>query len=119
MDRYEEIKELANTIQEIRKDYTDRNKSWMHQYRPNLKGGLNTYLAIKLYDKGYRKETIKNKQFKKKVDVAYSPSHDITFILEECYMNEKIVSTEIVGFYYGEPDEKNTIAYYGKIKAQY
>lgn len=56
---------------------------------------------------------------KKKIEVAYSPSHDITFILEECYMNEKIVSTELVGFYYGKPDEKNTIAYYGKIKAEY
>ena len=69
MDRYEEIKKLANEIQEIRKDYTDRNKTWQHQFRPNLKGGLNTYLAIKLYDKGYRKEdnqewiTIEEKKF--------------------------------------------------------
>lgn len=58
MDSFEEIKELADTIKEIRENYTDRNKSWKHQLRP--RGGLNIYLAEKLYNKGYRKAKNKN-----------------------------------------------------------
>lgn len=57
MKDYEEIEELAAIIKEIREDYTHWNKSWQHSLRPsNMKGGLNTYLANQLYEKGYRKD---------------------------------------------------------------
>lgn len=80
MDNYNEIKELENTIKEIRENYTDLNKSWRHQLRPSIKkGGLNFYLAEKLYKKGYRNinevknyETTKsNLQFLKKIAKTY------------------------------------------------
>lgn len=76
MDNYDEIKELENTIKEIRENYTDLNKSWRHQLRPSIKkGGLNFYLAEKLYKKGYRNtqriydlwKNKKNLQYLKKI----------------------------------------------------
>jgi hypothetical protein len=36
----------------------------------------------------------------KKIETCYSPSADITFIMEETYKGGKFVSTEVKGFYY-------------------
>lgn len=55
----------------------------------------------------------------KKIYTTYSPKADITFIMEETFINGENVSTEIKGFYYGEPDEKCTKEFYGKLKAEY
>lgn len=51
----------------------------------------------------------------------YSDTADITFILEEKInlTNNEYISTEVVGFYYGQPDLENTKRYIGKIKAEY
>lgn len=50
---------------------------------------------------------------------AYSAECDMTFIMEEIASGMDALSTECVGWYYGKPNQKNTEAYIGKLKAQY
>ena len=56
---------------------------------------------------------------KKEIYTTYAPDTDITFIMCDTYDGEDINSTEVVGFYYGGPDEKLTEMYIGKVKATY
>ena len=57
---------------------------------------------------------------KTQITTAYSETEDITFILKEQQDNNgNSVSTEVVGFYYGQPNEDDTTRYTGKLKAQY
>lgn len=51
------------------------------------------------------------------VFTVYSKEADITFIMEDTYNYGQLVSTEVKGFYYGEPQDKSTKEYYGKLKA--
>lgn len=55
----------------------------------------------------------------KEVYTCYSPEGDITFIMEDTYKNNEIISTEVKGFYYGETDEKANEVFYGKTKAKF
>lgn len=51
---------------------------------------------------------------------AYAERDDMTFILKETQDgNGNPVSTEVVGFYYGTPDEDDTARYIGALKAEY
>lgn len=52
---------------------------------------------------------------------TYASDTDMTFILRETYSEDSEVwlSTEVVGFYHGEPSEDLTQRYIGKIKAVY
>lgn len=52
---------------------------------------------------------------------VHNSRNDITFIMEDVYKgnDEYLVSTEIKGFYYGNPDEENNRKYYGKLKANF
>lgn len=57
---------------------------------------------------------------KKEIFNVYQPNHDITFIMEEITdKHGDPVSTECVGWYYGEPSEENNQVFYGKLKAEY
>lgn len=49
----------------------------------------------------------------KTIYTAYSEEADMTFIMEDVDG-----FTRVAGFYYGEPDEKATNYYYGKLKAE-
>lgn len=54
------------------------------------------------------------------IDEVYAPKADITFLMEEVRdENGELVSTECVGWYYGEPDEDATKTFRGKLKAEY
>ena len=55
----------------------------------------------------------------KKLYACYARNDDITFIMEDTYKNGEIISTEVKGFYYGEPDEKSTEYFNGKRKAKF
>lgn len=46
-----------------------------------------------------------------KVYPIYSESADITFIMQDLYSNNTLLSTEVIGFYYGSPDEQLTKQY--------
>ena len=54
------------------------------------------------------------------IKTAYSPEEDITFILREITSAEgDPLSTEVIGFYYGGPNERDTRNYIGHLKAEY
>lgn len=56
---------------------------------------------------------------KERVFPAYSKEHDMTFIVKDTIdpETEEIIETDVVGFYYGEPNEENTEAYFGRLSA--
>ena len=57
---------------------------------------------------------------KKEVYTIYAKTADITFIMEDTFnIYGEPVSTECKGFYYGEPTERDTQYFYGKLKATY
>lgn len=54
------------------------------------------------------------------IQTAYSKEADMTFILKETTSADGApISTEVVGFYYGEPNELDTRNYLGHLKAEY
>lgn len=54
-----------------------------------------------------------------KIEAYYSNEADITFIMRETSNENGPVSTEVVGFYFGEPDEESTQRFIGKLKAEF
>ena len=57
---------------------------------------------------------------KKEIYAVYSREGDMTFIMEDTYNESgEPLSTECVGFYYGEPDDESTAYFIGKLKAEY
>ncbi len=51
---------------------------------------------------------------------AYSAEADMTFILKEVTSADGApISTEVIGFYYGDPNDELTKEYVGKLKAEY
>ena len=57
---------------------------------------------------------------KKELYAVYAREYDMTFIMEETTDKKgECVSTEVVGFYYGEPTEADTKFFKGKRKAKF
>lgn len=58
---------------------------------------------------------------KSSIFTAYSKEADITTIFKDVVRrsNGSMVSTEVVGFYFGEPNEADTKAFIGSLKATY
>ena len=56
-----------------------------------------------------------------KVYTVYSESGDMTFIMLNTMDNEteNLISTECIGWYYGEPNKDNTLEYIGRLKAAF
>lgn len=54
-----------------------------------------------------------------KIYEIYSKESDITFILEDTFLNDELISTELKGFYFGEPTKFDTQVFYGQLKADY
>ena len=52
-----------------------------------------------------------------KIYTVYSTESDMTFIMEDTYNKDRLLSTEVKGFYFGEPQDKFTKEYYGELKA--
>lgn len=50
---------------------------------------------------------------------TYAPDSDITFIVEDTMVNNECIQTQVVGFYYGKPDEELTKKYYGRTRVEY
>lgn len=53
------------------------------------------------------------------VETTYAPSTDTTFILKHTYKDDEPVSTEVVGFYFGRPNDELTLECLGKLKAEF
>ena len=54
---------------------------------------------------------------REKIYEVYAENDEITFIMKDTYKNDNIISVELVGFYFGEPDEAMTEKFINKIKA--
>jgi hypothetical protein len=50
---------------------------------------------------------------------TYSTETDMTFILLDTLKDNKVISTEVKGFYFGGEDSSKTKEYYGKLKADF
>lgn len=50
---------------------------------------------------------------------VYATMHDMTFIMCDTNDGEELISTKVVGWYYGEPNDEDTEAYTGKLIAEY
>ena len=55
----------------------------------------------------------------KTVYTVYAPNNDMTFIMEDTYNNNEVISTECVGWYLGEPNDEATQKFIGKLKAEF
>ncbi len=42
---------------------------------------------------------------------VYSPEADITIIMKYLYSNGELIAEEVIGFYHGEPNDKDTETY--------
>lgn len=57
---------------------------------------------------------------KTEIYTVYAQHDDMTFILKDVHdENNNVVSTECVGFYFGEPNEAATEEFTGKLKVEY
>lgn len=48
---------------------------------------------------------------------VYSADNDITFVMVDVWEGNEIISTEVTGFYFGEPSKESTKYFNGKTKA--
>lgn len=60
---------------------------------------------------------MKNKTVRK-IYTVYSAEGDMTFIMKDTYKGEDVVSTECVGWHFGEAHEGSE-EFIGKLKAKY
>ena len=56
---------------------------------------------------------------RKEYYTAYSNETDMTFILEDVFENDTLVSTTVTGFYFGSPDEESTEKYKHTVQARF
>lgn len=57
---------------------------------------------------------------REEIYAVYSANGDMSFIMRDVYdADGNAESTEVVGWYYGEPDDDNTKFFIGKLKAEH
>lgn len=58
---------------------------------------------------------------KKVIYPVYAEASEITFIMQDIIQKdtEKLISTEVIGFYYGCPDIETMKSYIGELKAEF
>lgn len=50
---------------------------------------------------------------------VYAPEGDLTFIMQDTYVDGELKSTEVIGFHYGEPDGNSIECFSGNTKAKF
>lgn len=66
------------------------------------------------------RRNLNNRNLNNRIYTSYSFDTDITTIFEDTLdCDGNLLRVEVRGFYFGEPSEKNTQQYYGKMKADY
>lgn len=58
-------------------------------------------------------------EYSKHVYTVYAKQNDMTFIMEDTYYYSEVITTECVGWYWGEPTDEATQEFYGKLKAEH
>lgn len=57
---------------------------------------------------------------KTEIYTVHAQNADISFIMKDVFNeNNDLVSTECVGFYFGEPNDDATATFTGKLKAEF
>jgi len=56
---------------------------------------------------------------REEIYTVYAEGNDMTFIMKNIYNGDELVTTEVVGWYWGEYGEDATKACIGKLKAEY
>ena len=56
---------------------------------------------------------------KKEEYSIYNELHDMTFIMVDEWLDDEIISTECMGWYYGSPNKEDNEQFIGKLKAIY
>lgn len=46
-----------------------------------------------------------------KIKATYAADTDMTFIIKQTYQHDVLVKTEVIGFYFGEPCVRDTMAH--------
>lgn len=81
-------------------------------------GGHNTKRPTLFIEVGMREnkptETIREEFY-----TVFSPDGDMTFVMKDTFKGEEPISTEVIGFHYGEPDEDSIEDYKNKPKATF
>jgi hypothetical protein len=63
---------------------------------------------------------IKEKKMRHEIYTTYAPETDMTFIMRDTYNeHDDLKATQVMGWYYGEPNEEDTERYYCKPIAMY
>jgi len=55
---------------------------------------------------------------RKEIESHYAPYADMTYIVEYTMRGDEVLKVEVVGFYFGKPDEDATKQYKGKLVAE-
>lgn len=93
--------------------------------------GINTMIEFIAEENGYavdyEQQRVYEYVYSTEIEGAYSKASDLTTILKHTYRlpadvecapaDFELVSTEVVGFYYGEPNDSNNKTFIGKTKA--
>ncbi len=59
-------------------------------------------------------------QYKQDIYGMYSPDYDITTIMVDTYdENDLMISSEVVGWYHGQPNDKDNATFFGKLKCKH
>ena len=69
----------------------------------------------------FRQKKLYVKNIQTSIYTVYSTEADITFIMQDIFdgSTKECISTEVKGFYYGEPNDNLTTEYNGKLKAEF
>ena len=76
---------------------------------------------MKIVDKE-KNEIIYDGEYRKIIYPIYNEKEDITVIFQDVIQNDAdatVISTEVIGFYYGVPDVETMEKYIGRLKANY
>jgi hypothetical protein len=60
-----------------------------------------------------------DKSKRKEIYSVFSQEADMTFIMEDVWDGDDVISTEVKGFYYGMPNEEFNKSFYNDLKAEY
>lgn len=80
---------------------------------------MSTKAETPLSPRGAGFVTNRGNTMREEIYTVYAPDGDMTFIMKDIFDGDEVISTEVVGWHFGEPDENSIKSYVGKLKAEY
>jgi hypothetical protein len=93
--------------------YTTKLAQWTRK-APNMK----RFERLQQYKALMNSVLLEGKR-EKSTHQTYSSETDMTFIVEDVYKGDTLLSTEVKGFYFGEPNEESKSQFLGNLKAEF